>query len=112
MCSGHKGWLEVWEVLGQAGSAEAWDCSLQTGHGASEALANPHVRCQALQCGWEVGPAQRRGGKGRQKVHPPEDKEGGAWRRQALNGKEEDQGSHLPLTQCDPSSLGQATSWG
>ena len=35
-------------VLDQTGSAEAWDCCLQTGHGASEALANPQVRCQAL----------------------------------------------------------------
>lgn len=95
-----KGGWKSRGVLAQAGSAEAWDCSTQTGHGASEALDNPHVRCQALQCGWEAGPVQKRGGEGRQKVHPPEDKEDGAWRRQALNGKGEDQGSHLPLAPC------------
>lgn len=38
-----------WRMLGQASSAEAWDCRLQTGQEASEATATPQVRNQALE---------------------------------------------------------------
>ena len=63
-------------VLGQAGSEEAWDRGLQTGHArASEAMVNPQVRGQAPHCGGETGPPHRR--EGGLKVHPPEDGVGG-----------------------------------